>query len=235
MASIPANPYEVLGVSNHASLIEIKSAYRELAKKHHPDAGGNEEKILLINAAWEILKDADHRKEYDRRINETPFFKKEAKQREVRNTRASVAAKVAQGQAAAADNAIAIWLEQVYLPIDRLIGQIINPFSAELKALSADPYDDYLMDSFCYFIENSKKKMLKIKKIYSSIPTPQSASGFSLSLYHCLSQVEDALNELERYTMGYVDDYLHDGQEMLRTAKQWRLRLKEERVKLIII
>ena len=38
--------------------------------------------------------------------------------------------------------------------------------------------------------------------------------------------------ELERYTMGYVDNYLHDGREMLREAKQRRTRLQAERRRL---
>jgi molecular chaperone DnaJ len=41
--------------------------------------------------------------------------------------------------------------------------------------------------------------------------------------------VQDALVELERYPMGYVDSYRHDGQEMLREARLRRSRLKEER------
>jgi molecular chaperone DnaJ len=39
---------------------------------------------------------------------------------------------------------------------------------------------------------------------------------------------------LERYTMGYVDSYLHDGREMLREAKQRRSRLQQERRQLEI-
>jgi molecular chaperone DnaJ len=46
--------------------------------------------------------------------------------------------------------------------------------------------------------------------------------------------VEDAIGELERYTMGYVDGYLHDGREMLREARQRRKRLQEERRRLEI-
>ena len=42
----------------------------------------------------------------------------------------------------AADDALAHWLRRVYGPIDRLLGEVINPFPAQLKALSADPYDD---------------------------------------------------------------------------------------------
>ena len=42
--------------------------------------------------------------------------------------------------------------------------------------------------------------------------------GFrSLSLF---SQVEDALSELDKYTQGYVDDYLFDGKEMMKEAKE---------------
>ena len=58
---------------------------------------------------------------------------------------------------------------------------------------------------------------------------------FGLSVYHCLSEVEDALQELERYTMGYVDNYLHDGREMLREARQRRKRLQDERRRLEIV
>ncbi len=57
-----ANPYEVLGVKEGASREDIKKAYRELAKKYHPDQfGANplkdlaEEKMIEINEAYEYL------------------------------------------------------------------------------------------------------------------------------------------------------------------------------------
>lgn len=64
------NPYDVLGVKKTASAAEIKSAFRKLAKKHHPDANKNDPKAAArfseVNAANEILGDEDKRKQFDR-------------------------------------------------------------------------------------------------------------------------------------------------------------------------
>ncbi|WP_416198944.1 MAG: J domain-containing protein [Sporanaerobacter sp.] len=61
--------YEILGVDKNATQDEIKSAYRKLAKKYHPDLNsGNEsaqEKFKEINEAYEVLGDEEKRKKYD--------------------------------------------------------------------------------------------------------------------------------------------------------------------------
>jgi molecular chaperone DnaJ len=58
--------YKTLGVSSTATAKEITSAYRKLAKKHHPDTNpGHEETFKEITAAYDVLGDADRRKEYD--------------------------------------------------------------------------------------------------------------------------------------------------------------------------
>ncbi len=120
------------------------------------------------------------------------------------------------------------WLQQIYAPIDRQLAQVINPFPAQLKALSADPYDDTLMEVFCNFLEVSQARLLKVEAIYRSRSCPAGVERFSLDLYHCLSLVKDALADLERYTMGYVDTYLRDGRELLRKAKAWRSQLQAD-------
>jgi DnaJ-class molecular chaperone len=64
------DPYEVLGVPRGASAAAIKSAYRKLAKKHHPDSNKNDPKAAArfteLNSANEIIGDEDKRKQFDR-------------------------------------------------------------------------------------------------------------------------------------------------------------------------
>jgi DnaJ-class molecular chaperone len=64
------NPYDVLGVAKNASAKEIKSAFRKLAKKHHPDQNPNDpkakERFAAINQAYEVVGDEKARVAFDR-------------------------------------------------------------------------------------------------------------------------------------------------------------------------
>lgn len=77
------NPYEVLKISRHASLSEIKQSYRNLSRRYHPDGNRHKRDILpgscnnwdevrdhweRINLSYKILSNPTRRKRYDRRV-----------------------------------------------------------------------------------------------------------------------------------------------------------------------
>ena len=57
--------YAVLGVDKDASQVEIERSYKRMASKHHPDRGGSEERMKLLNEAYAVLKDTRLRGDYD--------------------------------------------------------------------------------------------------------------------------------------------------------------------------
>jgi len=59
--------YEVLGVGEEASRLEIDRQYKRKAAKYHPDLGGNEEEMKFLNEAYGVLKDQVSRRDYDAR------------------------------------------------------------------------------------------------------------------------------------------------------------------------
>ena len=60
--------YDVLGVKRDASDDEIKRAFRKLAAKYHPDAGGDEQKFKEVSEAYTTLSDPQKRREYDQML-----------------------------------------------------------------------------------------------------------------------------------------------------------------------
>src|SRR3989344_3873350 len=60
--------YETLGISKSASDVEIKSAYRKLARQHHPDIdkiAGAAERFKEVSEAYQVLSDSNKKKQYD--------------------------------------------------------------------------------------------------------------------------------------------------------------------------
>ncbi len=59
------NYYDILGVSEDASSEDIKKAFKDIAKKEHPDRGGNETVFKEANEAYDTLKNPQKKQEYD--------------------------------------------------------------------------------------------------------------------------------------------------------------------------
>ena len=73
-----SSPYQVLGVRRTATAAEIKSAYRRLAMRVHPDHGGNAAKFREVNKAYQLLIHPNRRHAYDQlkakhRAGEAPY------------------------------------------------------------------------------------------------------------------------------------------------------------------
>ncbi len=213
-----SNYYDTLNVTQAATQAEIKQAYRRLVKQYHPDSnpdliGGD--RIVQINAAYEILGDRESRQSYDRQQQSrsrhyNPQYNASKSYSKTRGTRSS---------GASADQQIEQWLKEVYRPLNRSLDRILSPLEARIDDLSADPFDDELMEEFCTYINTCRDCMNQAQAFFRALPNPPSLARVAADLYHCLNQVGDGIDELESFTLNYDDRHLHTGQELFRIAE----------------
>ena len=126
------NLYEELGLKKNATRSEIKSSYRSLVKQHHPDAGGKKERFLAIQKAWETLNDPIKKEKYDKSFSSSisSFDSLNENWEEKINSK--------KYNSSIKDKEVETWIKEIYIPINRLISQIIKPLNNEIKELSAD-------------------------------------------------------------------------------------------------
>lgn len=224
------NHYQILEVSQKATQAEIKEAYRNLAKRFHPDSNvetANAEKIILINAAYEILKDPRRRCEYDRQLllsgQNSDFYTS----RQQRTTASQERYRRSRQKEREADAAGEKWLDRVYNPIVRLVRLIVTPLKEEIECLSADPFDDRLMAAFQTYLENCRSYLERAEAIFRSQANPSKYAATAANLYYCLNHLSDGIDELERFTFNYDYHQLHLGQELVKMADRSRREAQE--------
>ncbi|RZM82865.1 J domain-containing protein [Leptolyngbya iicbica] len=232
--SVETDHYRTLKIAETATQQEIKQSYRRLAKALHPDTQsdpGDAESIKRLNAAYEVLGDPQSRSDYDRdRRAQQAGFQSESQIRDRANRTAQSQAHYQQRRQAAqaADDAFATWVSKVYNPVDRLIAKILNPLKAEIRSLSGDPFDDELMENFQSYLEGCRDNLEKARTKFQSVSNPSSTAGVAANLYYCLNQLEDGIEEMERYTYCYEESYLHTGQELFRISAKLRREAKDK-------
>src|SRR5690606_465840 len=65
--------YEVLGVAQDAKAADIKRAYRQLARRYHPDISGDDRTVTFreVTRAYEVLRDPERRRTYDAALRDS--------------------------------------------------------------------------------------------------------------------------------------------------------------------
>lgn len=227
------NHYETLDIDPAASQAEIKQAYRRMAKQFHPDINreiANNDCITRINAAYEILGDPQRRQSYDRelsfsgQVRSAGVYGGASPSWQKRQERTAAAQNQYRQQQTGrdSDEQLQQWLSQVYQPVNRMLSHILNPLKEQIDDLSADPFDDELLEDFQTYLDDCRDYLQKAQRSFRSMPNPSSVAGVAAHLYYCLNQAGDGIDELERFTSSYDEHYLHTGQELFRIAKGLR-------------
>lgn len=128
--------YELLGISMDSTKQEIKTAYREMVKKYHPDVNKSEDSnkiIRSLNEAKEVLLDDEKRKEYDKLLNDIKYSKQFSKEKDEAYT-----AKTEEYKENYSENYVTKWqffinyisngIDKVWLKILKVLLVIINFF-----------------------------------------------------------------------------------------------------------
>ncbi len=231
MTTSTTNHYKTLEIKPNATQSDIKKAYRRLVKLFHPDSQSetaNHDRIIRINAAYEILSDPKTRQSYDQQLNTTAYsYNRTA------TATSTVQTRRRRQTAKAVDTQLEEWLNEVYKPINRYLDRILKPFKSEVDKLSADPFDDELMEDFQIYIENCRDFLSQAQNRFRSVPNPGNIASVAAHLYYCLNHVSDGLEELELFTMNYDDSCLHTGHEFFRIAGGLRREIKQDLKKVI--
>ena len=224
------NHYQVLQVNPQATQQEIKQSYRRLAKQFHPDKqieAQNCDRIIALNAAYEVLGNIKSRRSYDRQqqLQTNDFWvsrqeRNAAAQRQYQQQRTSARPEISYQQ----------WLQEIYFPIHHLANEILEPLETEIDNLSADPFDDDLMSDFEAYLDTCDEYWQQAQQRLSSQPNPPQLAGVASNLYYCLNHIGDGIKELKWFTMNYNDQYLHTGQEIFRIAHQLHSQAQERAV-----
>ena len=214
-----SNHYDTLHLNKSATQAEIKQAYRRLVKLYHPDSNqqtADNEQIIRINAAYEILGDPEKRQSYDRQLGDrsqpTPS------RRQQRTTVVQKHYRTSHQTGRDADQQLEQWLQQVYQPVNQLLCRILNSLEEQIEELAADPFDDELLEEFQAYIKTCRDWLKQAQVAFRSMPNPPTVAGAAAHLYYCLNQVGDGLDELAYFPLNYDERYLHMGQELFRIA-----------------
>jgi molecular chaperone DnaJ len=211
MAKQSVNFYQMLGVQPEDSALEIKKAYRRLAKTNHPDLKHVSESeserdratefMMRLNEAYETLADKKKRAAYDTLI--------------AARDRAKVGSKL---EPLNEGEQRELFLRQIFMPSRTSIVKVLKRYKKELTDLSLDIYDDELVENFTVYVEELESTLLKSANNFSSRPVPRSLDAAVTMMRYAIAQAADGLDELKRFCENYDYGHLHMAQNLFRES-----------------
>jgi len=212
MSGIKRNHYETLGVTSNVTSAEIKLAYRKLAKAQHPDTthGHTEseekkaatEEMMRINEAYATLNDVVRRSEYDVKIG----VKKMIYLRPVFSSLNE-------------DQERERFLRTIFHPMRSSIVKVLNAYKKEVHDLSADPYDDRLLEKFQTYVNRIEDTLRSAADALSLNVTPRTLEASVHMMKYAIARAADGLEELNYYCINYDHKHLTMAENLFRIAQ----------------
>jgi len=219
---INVNYYQSLELEPTATAEEIRQAYRRLVKCYHPDlnqAVGNADRMVEINLAYETLSDPHRRRMYDRQY--FPYTRRGDRSKPPKSST------YPSHNPLDPDQHWQQWLVRVYHPVNGSLIEILESIEAEMDELSADPFDDQLLENFQLYLDSCRSLLDEAQVRFRSLPNPAPVASIAAHLYYCLNQVSDGLDEFSWFPHNYDEHYLHTGLELFRIARGLRQEAQE--------
>lgn len=196
-----SNFYDVLGVEPGVPQAAIRLAYRRQAKSHHPDTAGTgaAARMVLLNQAYDVLKDPAARKAYDAGLKAAH----------------SLPRRPTGGPAVVIVDPI-LFIVKVFNPLDAQLMRAVRRLDKALLDLAYDIYDDVHLAAFTLILRQIRFEVTEADVTLRSNPWPDGMIS-GLNLYgQGLRQVEDALEDFETFLLNFDSDLLVQGRMILK-------------------
>ncbi|HEY9772188.1 MAG TPA: DnaJ domain-containing protein [Planktothrix sp.] len=209
-----SNFYQLLGVQPEVTTTEIKKAYRQLAKSHHPDTqyhnktarqrDAANQYMAQLNEAYETLIDKRRRAEYDTKIGAN------GQNRGLKGKGPTVT--IDEGEMRER------YLRQQFNPARAAISKVLGKYKQKLSDLSQDIYDEELVMAFAVYVDEVENVLRQAANDLSSREVPRSLKAGVQMMRYSIAQAVDGLEELRFFCQNYDYAQLHMAGNLFREA-----------------
>lgn len=206
------NFYQILGVQPEVTALEIKRAYRKLAKSHHPDVtfhtktdsqrDQDNEFMARVNEAYETLIDKSRRAAYDSIMSA-------GEGRSIKGRHPIVPSEDEDREA---------YLRHIFHPARTAMVRVMAKYQQQLSDLSQDIYDEELVGVFEKYVEEVENTLRKASNDLSKKAVPSSLRAGVQMMRYAIAQAVDGLEELQRFCQNYDYQHLHMAVNLFKEA-----------------